>query len=89
MEIQKIIRVLWKRLWIIVLGTVLISVIVFMASRNMRPVYQAKVTLMVNQSTNAPFAEYLSVSTGEDLALTYSELLKIRPLLEYGTIRDT
>jgi non-specific protein-tyrosine kinase len=82
MELREIVRILWKRLWIIALGTILISVIVFVASRNMTPVYQAKVTLMVNQSTNTPFAGYLSLSTGEGLALTYSELLKARPLLE-------
>lgn len=82
MELREIVRILWKRLWMIVLGTILISVIVFVASRNMAPVYQARVTLMVNQSTNTPFAGYLSLSTGEGLALTYSELLKTRPLLE-------
>ena len=82
MELQEIVHTLWKRLWIIVLGTVLVSLIVFVVSRNMTPIYQAKVTLMVNQSTNMPLAGYLSLSTGKDLALTYSELLKARPLLE-------
>ncbi|MCK4450752.1 MAG: hypothetical protein KAX26_09185, partial [Anaerolineae bacterium] len=58
MELQSILRIIWKRLWLIVLGTLLISILVFVASKNMQPVYQAKVTMMVNQSTNIPFADY-------------------------------
>jgi non-specific protein-tyrosine kinase len=82
MELQSILRIIWKRLWLIVLGTLLISILVFVASKNMQPVYQAKVTMMVNQSTNSPFPDYTFILAGQDLALTYSELLKIRPLLE-------
>jgi len=82
MELGEIFRILWKRFWLIVLGTLLISTVVFVASTNMAPIYQAKVTMMVKQSANAPLADYTSISTGEDLALTYSELLKTRPLLE-------
>lgn len=82
MELQTILRIIWKRFWLIVLGTLLISIVVFVASKNMQPVYQAKVTMMVNQSTNSPFPDYTFVLTGEDLALTYSELLKTRPILE-------
>ncbi len=82
MELREILRIVWKRLWLIVLGTLLISIAVFMASRSMQPIYQAKVTMMVNTSTNAPLSISTSLLTGEDLAVTYSELLKTRPLLE-------
>ncbi|UCC65156.1 MAG: polysaccharide biosynthesis tyrosine autokinase [Anaerolineae bacterium] len=82
MELLGILRVIRKRGWLIVLGTLLILVAVFLISKNMEPVYQAKVTVMVDQSTNAPFPDYTFILTGEDLALTYSELLKSRPILE-------
>ena len=82
MELQSILRIIWKRLWLIVLGTLLISILVFVASKNMQPVYQATVTMMVNQSSSSPFPDYTFILAGQDLALTYSELLKIRPLLE-------
>ena len=83
MELQEILRVVWKRLWLIVLGTLLVSVAVFVISKNMEPVYQAKVTMMVKQSSNASMADFTSMLTGGDnLGLTYSELLKARPLLE-------
>jgi succinoglycan biosynthesis transport protein ExoP len=81
-ELWEILQIIWKRLWLIVLGTLLISGATFVMSENMTPVYQAKVTMMVNQSTNAPFLNYTSLMTGENLALTYSKLLKTRPLLE-------
>ena len=82
MELEEIFRIIWKRLWLILLGTLLISILVFVASMNMKPIYQAKVTMMVNQSS-ASIPDYTSMlAVGEDLALTYSELLKTRPLLE-------
>lgn len=82
MELREILQIIWKRLWLIVLGTLLISVAAFVVSKNRKPVYQAKVTMMVKQSANTPLASYTYLSTGEDLALTYSNLLKTRPLLE-------
>lgn len=82
MELQKVFQIMGKRIWLIVLATLLITAVVFVASMTMEPVYQAKVTMMVNQSANAPFSDYTSILTGEGLAMTYSELLKTRPLLE-------
>ena len=84
MELWDIFRIIWKRFWLIVFGALLISVVVFVATRNMQPIYQAKVTMMIRQSsTNAPLADFTSIlAGGADLALTYSELLKTRPLLE-------
>jgi non-specific protein-tyrosine kinase len=83
MELAEIMRIVWKRMGLIVLGTLLIAGVVLVVSINMKPVYQARVTLMVDQSTDAPYGDYTSLLTGGNLlALTYSELLKARPLLE-------
>jgi non-specific protein-tyrosine kinase len=83
MELGDILRITWKRLWLIVLGTLLVSVAVLVISKNMEPVYQAKVTMMVKQSSNASLTDFTSMFAGGDnLTLTYSELLKARPLLE-------
>ena len=82
MELREILRVIQRRLWLIVLGTLLISIVVFAVSKNMKPVYRAKVTMMIKQSSSMPLADYTSILTGENLALTYSALLKTRPLLE-------
>jgi len=82
MELGKIFQTIRKRLVLIVLGTLVVSVVAFVVSRNMEPIYQAKVTMMVNQSASTPLADYTSLIVGEDLAMTYSSLLKTRPLLE-------
>ena len=82
MELRDILEVIWKRFWLVGLGTVGIVAMVLGLTLNMMPVYQAKVTLMVKQSHAAPFPSYTSILTGEDLAVTYAELLKARPLLE-------
>jgi non-specific protein-tyrosine kinase len=81
MELQDIIKVFWKRLWIILLGALLVSASAFMMGRTITPVYEAKVTMQVDQPANAPVS-ISSISTGENLALTYSKLLRTRPVLE-------
>ncbi|MBN1584440.1 MAG: polysaccharide biosynthesis tyrosine autokinase [Anaerolineae bacterium] len=81
MELGEILDIIWKRLWLVVAGTVVVAVLVFVASRNMKSIYEARVLMMVNPSQNAPLNQ-TSIATGEDLAMTYSELLKARPLLE-------
>jgi non-specific protein-tyrosine kinase len=59
-----------------------ITLAVFVISQNMQPVYQAKVTMMIKQSSSVPLMDYTSILTGQDLTMTYCELLKTRPLLE-------
>jgi non-specific protein-tyrosine kinase len=81
MELNEIINVFRKRLWIIVLGTLLVSASAFIVGRNMTPIYEAKVMMKVDQPSNAPVS-FSSISTGENLALTYSKLLRTRPVLE-------
>ena len=81
MELREILHIIWRRASIILLGTVLVAAVAFFASRHMQPVYQAKVTMKVDQPANTPLSER-SLMTGEDLALTYSKLLTTRPLLE-------
>jgi non-specific protein-tyrosine kinase len=81
MELREVLQTITKRLWLIFLVSLIFGLAAFVISRNIQPVYEAKVTLMVNQTSNALFADFSSLATGENLALTYSQLLKTRPLL--------
>jgi len=81
MELTEILRTLWRRAWLIALATLVVAGTAFAASLGMTPIYQATVTMAVDQSANAPL-DYRSLTTGENLALTYSQLLKTRPVLE-------
>lgn len=81
MELAEILRTLWRRAWLVALVTLLAAGATFAASAGMTPVYESTVTMAVDQSANAPL-DYRSMITGENLALTYSQLLQTRPVLE-------
>jgi succinoglycan biosynthesis transport protein ExoP len=81
MELREFIRAIWRRLWLIVLVTVLAAAIAFGAGTSMKPVYKASVTMKVDQPGGVPSA-YGFTSAGESLALTYSRLLRTRLLLD-------
>ena len=80
MELRDILRIIWKRLWVIALGILLCGAGATIASSRMPRIYRAAVNMEVDRPASAPLA-YASIATGENLALTYSELLRTRPLL--------
>lgn len=84
MELRDILQIIWRRLRLITFGTLLATTAALIISLNLTPVYRAKVTMKVDQPASAPLA-YSSITTGENLALTYSRLLRTRPLLEMVT----
>jgi succinoglycan biosynthesis transport protein ExoP len=82
MELGEILQVIRKRIWLIVLGTLLVCVPAFIVSQISGPVYHAQVTMMVNPRDSMLSSDLNSLMTSEQLAQTYSQLLKARPLLE-------
>lgn len=82
MELRQYFAVIWKWLWLIVLGTLLASGTAYLVSRNMAPIYRASTTLLINQARNPSYTDYSSLITSERLAKTYAELLTKRPVLE-------
>ncbi len=82
MELRQYFTVLWRWLWLIVLGTLLAGGTAYLVSRNMTPIYRASTTLLINQARNPAITDYTSLMTSERLAKTYAELLTKRPVLE-------
>lgn len=82
MELRQYFAVIWKWLWLIVLGTLLAGGTAYLVSRNMTPIYRASTTLLINQARNPSLTDYTSLITSERLAKTYAELLTKRPVLE-------
>lgn len=82
MELRQYFTVLWRWLWLIVLGTLLAGGTAYLVSRNMTPIYRASTTLLINQARNPALTDYTSLITSERLAKTYAELLTKRPVLE-------
>ncbi len=87
MELRQYAAILLKWVWLILLGTLLAGGTALVVSRTMTPIYQASATLMVSQGSNPTISDYNSVLTGQQLAKTYGELLKKRPVLE-AVIRE-
>lgn len=72
-----------QRWWWLILGcTLLAAVVAFAVSSWMQPVYQARVTLLVQQAPTTGLSEYTAILTSERLAQTYAQMLTGRPVLE-------
>ena len=82
MELRGYFSIIWKWLWLIVLGTLLAGVTAYVVSKNTIPVYQASTTLLISEGRSPEMSDYSSILTSERLARTYSELLKKRPIME-------
>ena len=82
MELRQYFSVIWKWLWLIVLGTLLAGGTAYMVSKDVTPVYQASTTLLISEAKTPEMSDYTSLLTSERLAKTYSELLKKRPIME-------
>ena len=82
MELRQYASILLKWLWLIVLGTLLAGATAFLVSKMMTPVYQASTTLLVSPGSSPSTSDYTAVLTGQQLAVTYQQLLNKRSVLE-------
>lgn len=82
MELRQYFAVIWRWMWLIVLGTLLAGGTAYLVSLNTTPIYRASTTLLINQARNPAVTDYTSLLTSERLAKTYAELLTKRPVLE-------
>jgi len=75
--------IVWRWLWLVVLGTALASGAAYFANRRMTPVYTATATIRINlKSADASSMDYNSVILSEELLQTYSELLRMPDVLD-------
>ena len=83
MEARQYVALLRKWLWLVILLAVIAAAASFVISKRSTRVYQASVTLMVNQAANpAATTGYSDILTSERLAQTYASLLVSRPVLD-------
>lgn len=82
MELREYAAIIWRWLWLILLGTLLAGGTAFIVSRRMMPVYQASSTLLINQARSPSAASYQDILTSERIAKTYAQLMTRRPILE-------
>jgi len=82
MELRQFFFVVWKRLWLILLATVLVTGMTFYLSVTSVPIYQATTTLEIDPGGDPRTDPYTAARTGEMVASTYVEQLKAPVLLQ-------
>jgi non-specific protein-tyrosine kinase len=86
MKLRQYASIIWKWLWLIILGTLVAGVTAFVVSRRMTPVYEASATLLIQQADN-PSLTYSDILGSERLARTYAELLTKQAILDTAAER--
>jgi succinoglycan biosynthesis transport protein ExoP len=82
MELRQYWNLLRRWLWLVVLGVILAGGTSFLVSRDMTPVYQTGVTLLVTPGSTQALDNYTSLIASERLAQTYAQLLGSAPILQ-------
>ena len=82
MQLRKYIAIGLKWWWFMLLGAVVGGAASYGVSRLQAPVYQAITKLIVGQSIQAAQLDSKDLLTSEQLALTYAEIARTRPVLQ-------
>jgi capsular exopolysaccharide synthesis family protein len=81
-DIGWIFSVLRRNMWLIIILTGIAAVAAFGATMLMKPVYSATATLLVQPAQSTGSSESSLLSAGQQLALTYSQVVKGRPVMQ-------
>jgi len=81
-ELRWIFVVIRRWIWLIIVCTLLAVVVAFIVTLTIPSRYEATVTLLIQPAQDTRSNEYNVLVAGERLALTYSEMLKGRPILD-------
>ncbi len=81
MELRQYVAVVWKWLWLILLGTAVAGVSTWLAVKDQPPIYQSSTTLMIGQTLQEANPNFNDFYASQQLAQTYAELIKREPIL--------
>lgn len=82
MELRDYWNILRRWYWLLVIGIIVSAGASYTISKMMTPIYAATVTLQVNQVQNPGTPVYNDLLVSQQLAKTYAELIRKRPVLE-------
>jgi len=86
MELRRYAMLVWRWLWLIVLGTAIAGGASYVESKRQVPVYQASTKLLVNQS-KALILDSSVLPNADRLAATYADMLRDLSVLEEASRR--
>lgn len=75
-------NLLWRWAWLLVLFTLLAGGITYWVSSHQTSVYQASTLVMIDVAPTSQTQSYTTVTTSEQLAATYSQLMTSKPVLD-------
>jgi capsular exopolysaccharide synthesis family protein len=84
-ELRDVIMLVLKRWWLLVLAALIGGALGYALTAQQAPVYAAKTTLFVGRSIQANDLDRTALQTGQQLAITYAEIIRRQPVLQ-GTI---
>lgn len=82
MELRHYLSLIWKWLWLIVLSMLVAGGASYLASKAATPLYRSSTTLMVGRVTENPELSSMDITTGQQLAYTYTQLARRQPVLQ-------
>ena len=82
MELKQYWAIVWRRKWLVILGTILAATVAYWTSSMQVPIYKASTTLLINEAPEGRTADYTSLLVSERLAQTYAQMFTKRPVLE-------
>lgn len=82
MELRHYLSLIWKWLWLVVLSMAVAGGASYLASKATTPLYRTSTTLMVGRVTENPDLSSMDLTTGQQLAYTYTQLARRQPVLQ-------
>ncbi len=79
--IRDYLRLFWRWAWLIILAGILAGAASFFISVRMKPVYEAKSTILVSEASGNSTTDYTSLMASERLTRTYSEMMTSETVL--------
>ena len=79
--IRDYLRLFWRWAWLIILAGILAGAASFLISIRMKPVYEAKSTILVSEASGNSTTDYTSLMASERLTRTYSEMMTSETVL--------
>ena len=87
-ELRWILAVIRRWIWLIVGFALLGSGVAFLVTARMTPYYEATAILLIQPAQGIRATDNSALAAGERLALTYSEMLVGRPVLEVVALQN-
>ncbi len=87
LDIRRYLGVVLSRWWLVLLGPVIAGLVAWAYSERQTPVYEATTTMRVQQSQRTAIASIGEIQTNRSLAVTYKELITMRPVME-GVVQE-